>query len=151
LKGKSEVFNKFKEFKALVKNLSEIKIKILRSDNGGEFIADDFKTFCREVWIRRELTTPYNPQQNGVAERNNRSIMEVVKSMIHDRDLPMHLWEEATRTFVYVYNKIPHHALGNKTPEKMFTGEKPKVNHLRIFCCPIYVHVPKEKRSKLDL
>jgi transposase InsO family protein len=62
LKAKSEVFNKFKEFKALVENLSEKKIKILRSDNGGEFTSDEFKAFCKEVGIKRELSTPYNPQ-----------------------------------------------------------------------------------------
>jgi transposase InsO family protein len=62
LKAKREVFNKFKEFKALVENLSEKKIKILRSDNGGEFTSDEFKTFSKEVGIKRELSTPYNPQ-----------------------------------------------------------------------------------------
>ena len=62
----------------------------------------------------------------------------------------MHLWDEATRTTIYVQNRIPHNALGNKTPEEMFTGEKPKVSHLNIFGCPVYIHVPKEKRSKLD-
>jgi hypothetical protein len=105
LKEKSEVFSKFKEFKALVENLSEKKIKILRLDNGGEFTSDDFKSFCREVEIKRELTSPYNPQQNGVVERKNRTIMEVVKAMIHDQDLPMHLWAEATRSVVCVEHK----------------------------------------------
>ena len=70
LKRKDEVFEKFKEFKALVENLSENKIKILRSNNGGEFTSNQFKNFCKEVGIKRELTTPYNPQQNGVEERN---------------------------------------------------------------------------------
>ena len=69
LKGKNEVFNKFKEFKALVENLSEKKIKIFRSDNGGDFTSGEFKTFCKEDGIKRELYTPYNPQQNGVAKR----------------------------------------------------------------------------------
>ena len=74
----------------------------MRSDNGGDFTSNDFKSFCRGVGIKRELTTPYNPQQNGVAERKNRTIMEAVKTMIHDQDLPMHLWEEAARTTMYV-------------------------------------------------
>ena len=62
----------------------------------------------------------------------------------------MHLWAEATRTAIYVQNRSPHRVLGNKTPEEMFLGEKPKVSHLRIFGCPVYVHVPKEKRTKLE-
>jgi transposase InsO family protein len=102
LKAKNEVFNKFKEFKALVENLFEEKIKILRSDNGGEFTLDEFKSFCKEVGIKRELSTPYNLQHNGVAERKNRTIMEAMKAMIHDQDLSMHLWAEVARIAVYV-------------------------------------------------
>jgi transposase InsO family protein len=68
LKTKDEVFSKFKEFKALIENLSESNIKILRSDNGGEYTSKEFVNFCKDVGIKRELTTPYNPQQNGVAE-----------------------------------------------------------------------------------
>ena len=68
LKGKSEVFSKFKEYKALVENQADRKIKTLRSDNGGEFTSEEFKEICRESGIKRELSTPYNPQQNGVLE-----------------------------------------------------------------------------------
>ena len=75
--------------------------------------------------------------------------MEAVIAMFHDQDLPMYLWFEAAKTAIYVQNKLSHSALGNKTPEEMFTSEKPKVSHLKIFGCPIYLHVPKEKRSKL--
>jgi transposase InsO family protein len=150
LKAKDEVFNKFQEFKALVENLSERKIKVLRSDNGGEYTSKEFKYFCREAGIKRELTTPYNPQQNGVAERKNRSIVEATKAMIHDQGLPMHLWEEASSTTVYVQNRSPHKILGNKTPEEVFTGKKPEISHLRIFGCPVFIHVPKEKRTKLE-
>ena len=71
LKGKNEVFSKFKQFKALGENLFEKKIKVFRSDNGAEFTLGEFKTFCSEVRIKRELSTPYNPRQNGVAERKN--------------------------------------------------------------------------------
>ena len=142
MKGKNEVFGKFKEFKALVENLSEKKIKIFRSDNGGEFTGGEFKSFCTEARIKRELTT-YNPQQNGVAERKNRTIMEAVKAMIHDQDLPMHLWAEAAGIVVYMQNRSPHKVLGRKTPEEIFSGEKPEVSHLRIFGCPVFIHVPK--------
>jgi hypothetical protein len=62
----------------------------------------------------------------------------------------MHLWEEASSTVVYVQNRSPHKILGNKTPEEVFTRKKPEVSHLRIFGCPVYIHVPKEKRMKLE-
>jgi hypothetical protein len=150
LKSKDEVFSKFKEFKALIENLSKRKIKILRSDNGGEYISKEFVNFCKNVGIKRELTTPYNPQQNGVAERKKKTIMEAVKTMIHDQDLHMCLWAEAVMTIVYVQNRLSHSALGFKTPEEMFTGKKPKVSHLKIFGCPVFIHIPKEKRNKLE-
>ena len=145
------MFSKFKESKALVENLFEEKIKTLRSDNGGEFTSDAFKTFCIEVGIKREMCTPYNPQQNVMVERKNRTIMEALKAMIDDQDLQLHLWAEAARTTVYVQNRTPHHVLGNKTPKEMFTGEKPEIAQLRIFGYPVYVHVPKDKRMKFDL
>ena len=111
------MFERFKEFKTLVENLSEKKIKILRSNNGGEFTSNEFNECCEEARIKRELIVPYNPQQNGVAERKNRSIMEVVKAMIRDQDLLMYLWVEVAKTTMYVHNRISlHDALGNKTP-----------------------------------
>jgi hypothetical protein len=102
LKSKDEVLGNFKEFKALIENLSERKIKKLGSDNGGEYTSNKFGRFCKDVGIKRELTTPYNPQQNGVVERKNRMIMEAVKTMIHDQDLQMHLWDEVARATIYV-------------------------------------------------
>ena len=71
MKGKEEVFNKFKEFKALVENHTEKKIKTLRSDNGDKFTLNEFKDLCRESMIKREMSSPYNPQQNGIVERKN--------------------------------------------------------------------------------
>jgi transposase InsO family protein len=150
LKTKDEVFSKFKEFKALIENLSERKIKILRSDNGGEYTSKEFVNFCKDVGIKREFTTPYHPQQNGVAEWKNITILEVVKTMIHDQDLPMCLWAEATMEVVYVQNRLSHSALGLKTLEEMFTGKKPEVSHLKIFGCPVFIHIPKEKRNKME-
>jgi hypothetical protein len=76
--------------------------------------------------------------------------MEAVKTVIHDQDLTMHLWAEVERTTVYVQNILSHSALGLKTPKEMFTGNNPEAIHLKIFGCPIFVHIPKEKRTKLD-
>ena len=76
--------------------------------------------------------------------------MEYVWAMIHGQDLPMYLWEEATGTTIYVHNRISHSSLGNKTPEEIFFGENPEVSHLKVFGFPVYIHIPKEKRKKLD-
>jgi hypothetical protein len=93
---------------------------------------------------------PYNPQQNGVAKRKNRTICEVAKAMMFDQDLPNSLWEEATSIAVYIHNRCRHVILKEKTPEEVFSGIKPKVGHLMIFRCPMYIHVPKEKRRKME-
>jgi transposase InsO family protein len=87
MKTKDEVFNRFREFKVLIENQTGRKIKVLRSDNGGEYTSNAFDSFCREARIKREFTVPYNPAINGVAERKNRSIIETAKSMVHDLDL----------------------------------------------------------------
>jgi hypothetical protein len=150
LKTKDGVLARFQEFKAQVENLSGRRIKVLRSDNGGEYTSKDFNDFCIEAGIKREYIVPYNPQQNGVAERRSRSIVEATKAMIHDHNLPMILWVEASMTTVYVQNMSPHKILKNMTPKEAFTGVKPEVGHFRIFGCPVYFHVPKEKRTKLD-
>jgi transposase InsO family protein len=135
LKTKDGVLARFKEFKAQVENLTRRKIKVLRSDNGGEYTSRDFSDFCIEAGIKREYTVPYNPQQNGVAERKNRSIIEATKAMIHDQNLPMILWAKASMTAVYVQNRSPHKILKNMTLEEAFTGVKPEVGHFRIFGC----------------
>ena len=115
LKVKSETFDKFKEFKALIENRTGRHICILRSDNGAEYESNEFDDFCPEAGIKRELTVPYNPQQNGVAERKNRTICEVAKAMLTDLDLPLSLWAEAACVDVYIQNRSPHAILGEKT------------------------------------
>jgi hypothetical protein len=93
---------------------------------------------------------PYNPQQNGVAERKNKTICEAAKEMMFDQDLPNSLWVEATSTAVYIHNRCPHAILKDKTPEEVFSGIKSEVGHLRVFGCLVYIHVPKEKRTKME-
>jgi transposase InsO family protein len=108
LKNKDEVLAKFQEFKAQVENQTERKIKVLRSNNGGEYTSKEFSNFCIETGIKREFIVPYNPQQNGVVETKNRTIIEATKAMIHDQSLPMTIWAEACMTAVYVQNRSPH-------------------------------------------
>ena len=102
MKNKDEVFSKFKEFKALIENHTENKIKTFLSDNGREFTSNEFKELCKDSGIKRVLSTPYNPQQNGIAEWKNITIMEATRAIFHYQDLPMHIWEEAARIAVYV-------------------------------------------------
>jgi hypothetical protein len=100
-----------------VENLTNKKIKTLRSDNGGEYTFKELVSFCKAVGIRRELIVPHNPQQNGVAESKNCSIEESVKAMMNDQNLSMFLWGEAAMTTIYIQNRSPHH-LKNMTPEE---------------------------------
>jgi hypothetical protein len=93
---------------------------------------------------------PYKPQQNGFVERKNRTICEATKAMMFDQAMPNSLWVEDTSTTVYIHNRFPHVILKDKTPEEVFSGIKPEVGHLRIFGCPVYIHVPKEKRTKME-
>ena len=101
LKTKDEVFYRFKEFKALVENMTKKKINFLRSDNGGEYVNKDFIDFCAKEGIKREWTY-YNLEQNGVAERKNRTIVEATRAMMYDQDMPKFLWAEACNTTVYI-------------------------------------------------
>ena len=150
LKTQDKVFNKFQEFKAEIENLMNKKIKMLRTDNGGEYTSKEFVAFYKSAGIRREMTVHHNPQQNGVAERKNISIEETVKALLNDQGLSMFLWGEATMTTIYVQNRSPHRILKDMTPEEAFSGKKPNVENLRIFGCPVYSHIPKDKRNKLE-
>lgn len=150
MKTKDEVLSLFRELKAHVENKIEKNIKVLRSDNWGKYTSNDFKYFYKEAGIKREFTVPYNPQQNGIVDRKNRSIISSVKAMIHDQGLPMFILAEACNTSMYFQNRNPHKILGDKTPKEAFTGVKPEIGHLRIIGCPVYIHVPMEKRMKLE-
>jgi hypothetical protein len=93
---------------------------------------------------------PFNPQQNGVAERKNQTIVEGAMAMLHDKDLPMMICVATCNTTIYVQNNSPHKGLEEKPHEEASIGLNPEIGHLKIFGCSIYFHVPKVKRTKLD-
>ena len=97
-----------------------------------------------------EKTTPYLPEQNGVAERANRTIVEMARAMIKDANLPKSLWSEACKTAAYLRNRLPSSANDNNTPHFLMAGKVPDVSHLRVFGSPVFVKIPDEHRRKLD-
>ena len=150
LVAKSEAFTVFKLFKNHVEKETGLCIHSLRTDRGGEFISKEFADFCNEHGIRHQLTAAYSPQQNSVSERKNRTIMNMVRSMLSAKKIPKRFWPEAVNWTVHVLNRSPTFAVKNKTPEEAWSGIKPSVHHFRVFGCITHAHVPDCKRSKLD-
>ena len=150
LHSKDQVFDRFLEWKALVEKSSKKKIKTLRTDNGGEYISTKFETYLKSEGIRHELTEPKTPEQNGVAERLNRTLVEMSRSMLIDANVQKKFWAEAVSTAVYLKNRSPSKPLQDMTPYEAWHGSKPVASHLRVFRCDAYAHIPKDERSKFD-
>ena len=150
LKREDQVFERFLEWKALVEKSTGRKLKVLRTDNGGEYTSTEFESYLKSEGVRHELTVPKTPEQNGVAERMNRTLVETVRPILADAKLPHKFWAEALSTAAYLRNRSPTKAVKGMTPFEAWMGEKPKVNHLRTFGCAAYAHVPKDERHKLD-
>ncbi len=109
-----------------------------------------FDTFLGECGIQRQTSVPYSTQQNGVAERANRTIMECARSMILAQGLELEFWGEVVNTAVYIRNRCPTKALDSKTPQEAWSGRKPDVSHLRVFGCKAFAHAPNENPTKLE-
>nr|GEY11540.1 retrovirus-related Pol polyprotein from transposon TNT 1-94 [Tanacetum cinerariifolium] len=150
LKEKYQAFEAFMTFKAMVEKEKGLKIKSMRSDRGGELLLKEFNKFCKDNGIRRFLTSPYSPQQNRVVERKNRTILNMVRSMLKTKKMPNEFWAEAVDCAVYLLNRCPLKSLDNKTPQKAWNGLKPTVSHLHVFGSIAYVHVPSQRRLNHD-
>jgi hypothetical protein len=150
LKTKDQVFEHFKEWQAEVENFTGRKVMTLRTDNGGEFTSKRFEAHLKACGIRHELTTPKTPEQNGAAERLNRTLVETIRAMLLDANLPHKFWAEAISTAAYLRNRSPTSAVEGTTPHEAWYGRKPRVEHLRVFGSTAYVHIPKDERGKLD-
>ncbi|KAH9654968.1 hypothetical protein KPL70_022170 [Citrus sinensis] len=145
LKHKSEALLKFKEWLTLIENQTDRKIKRLRTDNGLEYCSKDFDEFCREKGIARHRTVRHTPQQNGLAERMNKTLVEKVRCMLFSANLSKHFWAEAVTTAAYLINRSPSSALNFRTPQEVWSGKPPDLSNLRIFGSPAYAHINQGK------
>jgi hypothetical protein len=150
LRKKSEVFQHLKYFKALVETHSGKKIKSLQIDNGGEYVNHEILNPFLEDGIQLQHMVPYTPQQNGVAERKNRSMKEMASCMLHAKSVPHRLWDETLNCETYIQNKSLHRSVKDKTPYKAWSGLKSEVTHFRIFSSRAWAKIPYEKRKTLD-
>jgi transposase InsO family protein len=127
IRKKYDVFDTFKKWKALVENETRNKLKCLRSDNGGEYCNKEFDSYCSYHGIHREKTVPGTPQENGVSERMNRTIMEHARSMRLHAGFPLQFWVEVVDIVVYLINRGPSSSLDGGIPEEAWTGKKGKL------------------------
>ncbi|UYV70787.1 hypothetical protein LAZ67_8000616 [Cordylochernes scorpioides] len=149
LKEKSQVIEKLEQFILETKTTGHIVKKIL-TDGGKEFVNKETSKITNKYGINHRITMPYTPQQNGSRERENRTLIEAARSMIYAKNMSLKLWAEAVNTDTYVLNRTGPTQIEGKTPYELWFDKKPAVDHLRIFGTECFVHVPDEKRRKLD-
>lgn len=144
LKTKSEVLRHFKMFQSMAEARFNLKVSRFRCDNGREYISNEIRQYFEDCGIQFEFTIRYTPQQNGVAERMNRTITEKARCMILLSGMSKVFWSEAVLTTVHLINRCPTNALKNKLPAEFWYEERPNLQKLRVFGCIAYLHIPKE-------
>ncbi|CAI7765442.1 unnamed protein product [Closterium sp. NIES-54] len=139
------------EWLPMVERESGKRVKAIHSDRGGEFLGAEIQSWLKRHGIKQQLTTAYTPQSNGVAERANRTIIEGGRTILVDSGLPLRFWPLAIRHATVIKNRVLTHVGGQHwVPIENWSGKKPLVDMLRVFGCMGLVHVPKEKRDKLQ-
>ncbi|KAG6512700.1 hypothetical protein ZIOFF_030829 [Zingiber officinale] len=150
LKEKSQAFQAFKDFKIEVENYTGLRIKTLRTDHGGEYISNEAEKYFREHGIRHELIAHFTPQQNGVSERKNRTIVESMRCTLKRKKLSNEFWEEAVSCAYYLINRSPTKSLKDCTPHETWYGRKSDIRHLKVFGSVAYSLIPQANRNKFD-
>ncbi|CAL8095191.1 unnamed protein product [Prunus armeniaca] len=150
LQEKSEALNSFKHFKVAAENEIEKTIKVFQTNCGGEYNSKAFENLCAIHGVHRQLTTAYTPQQNGVVERKNCTILNMVRSMQTKSSIPKSFWPEAVNWSIHILNRSPTFAVRDLTPEEAWSGRKPAIGYFKVFGCIEYARIPDEKRKKLD-
>lgn len=151
MKYRSEVFSKFKVWKAEVENQTGRKIKCLRTDNSTEYKETEFLRFYEEHSIVRDFSVRHTPQQNNVTKKMNRTIVERARCMRLNAGLPKMFWAEVVNMTCYIINRSPRVILDRKVIKEVQSGKQVDYSMIRVFEYPAYVHISSEERSKLDL
>ena len=147
LKTKDQAFEAFRWYKAYAENHLGAKILCMRIDKGGEYMSKKFIDFMLEHGITRQYTVRARPQQNGVAERANRTIEEHVVAMLAESRLPPSFLGQAVAAYIHIWNRCSTTSVDSKTPHELWHRKKPDVSHLRVWGCTAYVHIQKDKRT----
>ncbi|KAK1698193.1 hypothetical protein QYE76_014890 [Lolium multiflorum] len=150
LKSKDETHREFITFAKKAQRTYESEIKAIRTDNGTEFKNYTMQEFVDDEGIKHEFSAPYTPQQNGVVERKNRTIIEMARTMLSEFNSPHNFWGEAISTAVHYSNRLFLRPLHNKTPYELLTGNKPNVTYIRVFGCKCLVKNNKGKLGKFE-
>ncbi|KAF3773206.1 Retrovirus-related Pol polyprotein from transposon TNT 1-94 [Nymphaea thermarum] len=148
LTKKSETFSCFQNFHKIIEKQLEHKIKVFHSDCGGEFMSTEFSMYLASHGIQRRLSCPYTPQQNGIAERKHRHIVEMGLTMLINACMPAYFWTDAFRMAVYIINRLPI-STQECTPFETLLGTKPQLENLKVFGCTAYPLVSPQTKSKL--
>ena len=148
LRNKDEALESFIKYKTEVENQLSRTIRRLRSDRGGEYESSQFRELCEKSGIIHETTAPYTPEQNGIAERKNRTLKDMMNAMLNSSGLPLNMWGEAILSACYIQNRIPHKKTG-KTPYELWKNHTPSYKHLKVWGCLAKVGLPETKKRKL--
>jgi transposase InsO family protein len=148
LSDKGETQETLKKFMRRAQNEFELKIKKVRSDNGTEFKNTGVEEFLGEEGIKHEFSVPYTPQQNGVVERKNQTLIEAARTMLDEYKTPDNFWTEAVNTACHAINRLYLHKIYKKTAYELLTSNKPKVDYFRVFGCKCFILNKKVKSSK---
>ncbi|GJZ19177.1 putative ribonuclease H-like domain-containing protein [Tanacetum coccineum] len=150
LKSKDETSSILRNFIKEIENLKDLEVKIIRCDNGGEFRNKEMDEFCTRKGIKKEFSNARTPQQNGVAEGRNRTLIEAARTMLADAKLLVSFWAEVVNTVCYVQNRVLVNKTQNKTPYELFNGRSPAIGFLRPFGCHVMILNTLDHLGKFD-
>ncbi|GJU71188.1 retrovirus-related pol polyprotein from transposon TNT 1-94 [Tanacetum coccineum] len=150
LRKKSQALEIIMSFIRMVENQNDVKVKQIGTDNRIEYRNHELESFCDKKGISQNFSFPYTPEQNGVAERKNRTLIEAARTMLNDFLLSKHFWTEAVRIAYYTQNRSIIVKRHDKTPYEIFRERISDINYFHVFGCPVFIHNHKDHLGKFD-